>query len=99
MSLGRPFIFVKLATQAAGDLLLLKVRTFHMSSAVTPVTELLPTRLTLKLFLGWKHSAVNNLFHQISKYIYKHSRLERERRVYCIEDCPGFRASIRHELV
>ena len=72
VSLSGSFIFIKFPAKAARYLLLLKMRTFHMSSAVTPVTELLPTRLTLKLFLGWKHSAVNNLFHQISKYIYKH---------------------------
>ena len=78
MGLGRPLIFVKFPTEAAGDLLLLKMCTLHMSSAITSVTELFPTGSTLKLFLRWEHRGVKDLFHQTSKYIYKHRRLQNE---------------------
>ena len=76
VSLSGSFIFIKFSAEAARDLLLLKMRTFHMSSAITAVIELLSTRATLKLLLRRKHRSVKILFHQVSKCIYKHSTLE-----------------------
>ena len=70
--LSRTFVLIKLPTETAGHLFFLKMRAFHMSSAVRSVIELLPTRSTLKLFHRGKHCGVKHLFHQISKYIYKH---------------------------
>ena len=72
VGLGRTFVFIKLSTETTGHLFFLKMRAFHVSSAVRPVIELLPTRSTLKLFHWGKHCGVKHLFHQISKYIYKH---------------------------
>ena len=76
VGLGRTFVFIKLSTETTGDLFFLKMRAFHVSSAVRAVIELLPTRSTLKLIHGGKDRSVKHLFHQISKYIYKHSGRE-----------------------
>ena len=72
VGLGRTFVLIKLATQTTGNLFFMKMRAFHMSSAVGPVIELLPTCSTLKFFHRWELGRVKHLFHQISKYIYKH---------------------------
>lgn len=76
VGLGRTFVFIKLSTETTGHLFFLKMRAFHVSSAVRAVIELLPTRSTLKLIHGGKDRSVKHLFHQISKYIYKHSGRE-----------------------
>ena len=82
VGLGRTFVLIKLPTETAGHLFFLKMRAFDMSSAVGAVIELLPTRSTLKLFHRGKHRGVKHLFHQISKYIYKHSGREIRRELY-----------------
>ena len=73
VGLGRTFVLIKLPTETTGHLFFLKMRAFHMSSAVGPVIELFATRPTLKLFHWGKQRSVKHLFHQISKNIYKHS--------------------------
>ena len=82
VGLRRTFVLIKLPTETTGDLFFLKMRAFHMSSAVRPVIELFSTRSTLKFFHGWKNRSVKHLFHQISKYIYKHSGRENSRELY-----------------
>ena len=82
VGLGRTLVLIKFPTETTGDLLFMKMRAFHVSSAVGPVSELLPTRSTLKLFHWGKHRGVNHLFHQIAKHIYKHSGRENGRKFY-----------------
>ena len=84
VGLSRTFVLIKLPTETTGDLFFLKMRAFHMSSAVRAIIELFSTRSTLKFFHGGKDRSVKDLFHQISKYIYKHSGRENGRNVYCL---------------
>ena len=79
VGLGWTFVLIKFPTETTGDLFFLKMRAFHMSSAVRPVSELFATRPTLKLFHWGKQRSVKHLFHQVSKYIYKHSGRENSR--------------------
>ena len=76
VGLSRTFVLIKLPTETTRHLLFMKMRAFDVSSAVGPISELLATGPTLKLFHWGKHRPVKHLFHQISKYIYKHSGRE-----------------------